>query len=133
MLFSKKTQKPLVQVRAQSIEEKKKKKKGRRRELEIKEFEIKERVRNKINYSEAGARKCLPAQGMTHPAKTYQERSNLPGSLSLWDFRSAAQPTHNMRMRAENPGNIHEAMSAKFPARSRDWLMMGFSGMEISF
>lgn len=70
---------------------------------------------------------------MTHPAKTYQERGRQPGSLSLWDFRSAAQPTHSMRMGAENPGNIHEATSAKFPARRRGWLMLGFSGLEISF
>lgn len=38
-----------------------------------------------------------------------------------------------MRMKPENPGNIHEAMTAKFPERRTDWLMLGFSGLEISF
>lgn len=118
MLFIKKTQKAFGASKSPEYRAKGKKK-GRRKELEIKK-----RVRNKINHSEARARKGLPAEGMTHPAKTYQERGNLPASLSPWDFRSA-QPTY-MRMRAENPGNIHEATGAKFPARRRDWIMLGF-------
>lgn len=42
-----------------------------------------------------------------------------------------AQPTHNTKMSAENQDNIHEDHDCQIPSKNKDWLMLGFLGLDF--
>lgn len=65
---------------------------------------------------------------MTHPNGSIK-RGKLPGSQSLWDFRSTAQPTLNAEHRIKTI--FMKNMTARFPAGIKEWLMLGGWGLDF--